>query len=83
MKRIKGEVCNLSSLKVGQRAKILAIAIEQEEVKRHLLELGFVVGTQVKIKKMAPLGEPVVVELRGYEVFLEKVELKKIQVEVL
>ena len=47
------------------------------------MELGLVKGTKVKIKKIAPLGEPVVIEFRGFEMFLGKKELKRIYVEVL
>ena len=83
MKRIKGEKCTLSDLKVGQSCKILKINIDDLDLKRHLLEMGLTTNTMVKVKKVAPLGEPMVVELRGYELFLEKHELKRISVEVL
>lgn len=82
MKRISGEVCSLVDIKVNQKCKILEINIENKEIKRHLLEMGLVKGTIVKIKKVAPLGEPVVIELRGYELFLQKKELRKIKVQV-
>lgn len=81
MKRIKGEICNLSDLKVGQHGKILELNLPGE-MKIHLLEMGFTKNTEVRVKKKAPLGEPVVVELRGYEIFLEKYELKRIQVQI-
>ena len=83
MKRIKGEKCNLTNLNLGQSAKIIDIQLENKEVKRRLMELGLVKGTKVKIKKIAPLGEPVVIEFRGFEMFLGKKELKRIYVEVL
>ena len=83
MKRIKGESCNLANLKIGQRAKIISLEINDSEIKRHLLELGMIEGTEVQIKKKAPFGEPVVVALRGYELFLGYQELRKIQVGVL
>lgn len=83
MKRIKGEKCFLSDLKVGQQAKVLDILINETDLKIHLLEMGIVKDTVVKIKKVAPLGEPFVVGLRGYELYLRKQELKKIYVEVL
>ena len=83
MKRIKGEKCTLSDLKVGQSGKVLRLNMHDIDLKRHLLEMGLTVKTIVKIKKTAPLGEPMVIELRGYELFLEKQELKRIFVEVL
>ena len=45
--------------------------------------MGLTPGTKVIIKKLSPFGEPVVIELRGYELFLEKRELKQILVEVI
>lgn len=81
MRRVKGEICSLADLKVGQHGKIVDLALNGE-MKIHLLEMGFVKNTEVRIKKIAPLGEPIVVELRGYEIFMEKYELKRIQVEV-
>lgn len=83
MKRIKGEKCTLSDLRVGQSGKVLGLNMDDIDLKRHLLEMGLTVNTIVKIKKAAPLGEPMVIELRGYELFLEKQELKRIFVEVL
>lgn len=83
MKRIKGEECNLLDLKIGQSAKILKVNIEDIDLKSHLLEMGLTVNTIVKIKKIAPLGEPIVIEVRGYELFLEKYHLSRIFVEVI
>ena len=82
MKRVKDEKCTLSGLKVGQKGKILAINILNSDTKRHLLEMGFTTSTIVKIKKIAPLGDPIIIELRGYELYMRKYELKKILVEV-
>lgn len=83
MKRVKGEECTLAELKVGQCSKIIEIQIQDGDFKRHLLEMGLIKDTIVKVKKIAPLGEPVVLELRGYELFLGKRELKKINVVVI
>lgn len=83
MKRIKGEKCSLSDLKVGQNARILEINIRDLDLKRHLLEMGLIKNTSVNIKKIAPFGDPVVIEIRGYEMFLEKYLLKWIFVEVI
>lgn len=83
MKRIKGEKCKLSDLKVGQNCKILELNIENNDLKRHLLEMGLLKNTIIEIKKSAPFGDPMVIELRGYEIFLSKRELERIFVEVL
>lgn len=55
MKRVKGEKCRLSDLKIGQLCKILRVEITENDLKRHLLEMGLVPDTLVKIKKIAPM----------------------------
>lgn len=83
MKRINGEKCSLFDLKLGQSGKILEINVKEDSLKIHLLEMGLTPETKITIKKLSPFGEPVVIELRGYELFLEKRELKQILVEVI
>ena len=73
----------LSKLKVGQTAKVLSLNIKDKEVRRHLLDMGVTKGVIVKIKKIAPMGDPIDIELRGYELCIGKSDLKNIEVEVL
>ena len=73
----------LSKLKVGQTAKVLNLNIKDKEVRRHLLDMGVTRGVTVKIKKIAPMGDPIDIELRGYELCIGKSDLKDIEVEVL
>ena len=79
----KGEHAHLSDLKIGQRAKVLGLHLDKPEVRRHLLDMGITKGTEILIKKIAPMGDPVDIELRGYELCIRKVEMKNIDVEVL
>ena len=81
MKKI-GDRCNLSELKIGQKAVVKKLNFENKEIRRHLLDMGVTRGVEVKIKKIAPMGEPIDIELRGYELALRKSELKNIDVEV-
>lgn len=81
MKKI-GDKCNLSELKIGQKAIVKKLNFENREIRRHLLDMGVTRGVLVKIKKIAPMGEPIDLELRGYELALRKSELKNIDVEV-
>lgn len=81
--RRKGEICNLSELKIGQVAIIKNINISNNNIKRHLLDMGLIKGTKVLIKKIAPMGDPVDIEIRGYELAVRKADLKQIEVEVL
>ena len=79
----KGEKVHLSDLKIGQRAKVLGIHMDKPDVRRHLLDMGITKGTKILIKKVAPMGDPVDVELRGYELCIRKEEMKNIDVEVI
>lgn len=54
MKRIKGEKCRLSDLKIGQLCKILSLEMKNIELKIHLLEMGIIPGTITKMKKKSP-----------------------------
>ena len=79
----KGEKGQLSNLKIGQRAKVLGLHLDKPEVRRHLLDMGITKGTQILIKKIAPMGDPVDIELRGYELCIRKEEMKNIEIEVI
>lgn len=78
----KGDKCNLSELKIGQRAIVTKLDISDKAVRRHLLDMGMTRGVEVKIKKIAPMGDPIDLELRGYELAVRKADLKKIEAEV-
>lgn len=67
----------LSDLKVGQTAKVQSINITDRKIKRHLLDMGVVVGTKVKITKVPPMKDPVCIELRDYELAVRKSDMDK------
>lgn len=73
----------LSNLKIGQEAVVTKIDIKNKEIKRHLLDMGITRGVSVKIKKIAPMGDPIDIELRGYELAIRRADLEHIYVEVL
>ena len=79
----KGEQCKLSELEVGQRAKVLKIKEENKAIRRHLLDMGVTRGVEITIKKIAPMGDPIDISLRGYELCIRKEDLKEIEVKVL
>ena len=82
MKRT-GEKCTLSELEVGQRAKVLKLTEENKAIRRHLLDMGITRGVEITIKKVAPMGDPIDLQLRDYELCLRKEDLTKIEVEVI
>jgi len=78
----KDEIKTLSQLKVGQKAIVKKLNINDRAIKRHLLDMGLTRGVEVEIRKIAPMGDPIDIKLRGYELALRKAELKQIEVEV-
>ena len=82
MKNI-GEKCNLSELQVGQKAIVLKIKEENKKIRRHLLDMGITRGVEIKIKKIAPMGDPIDLQLRDYELCIRKEDISKIEVEVI
>ena len=79
----KGDKTSLNNLKIGQRAKVIGLHLDKPEVRRHLLDMGITKGTEILIKKVAPMGDPVDIELRGYELCIRKQEMKYILVEII
>ncbi len=83
VKKNAGEKTVLSQLKKGQRAKVVQLNTLDPSLRRRLLDMGITEGVQVKIKKIAPLGDPIDIELRGYELCLRKKDMDQIDVEVM
>ncbi|MBK5247063.1 MAG: ferrous iron transport protein A [Peptostreptococcaceae bacterium] len=70
----------LDKLKVNQQGKIKNVG-GQGAIRRRLLDLGLTPNTIIKIAKVAPLGDPILVNLRGYHLTLRKEEARYIYVE--
>ncbi|MCO8194611.1 MULTISPECIES: FeoA family protein [Anaerofustis] len=72
----------LDKLEIGQKAVIKSTGGEPA-IRRRLLDIGLIPKTVVFIRKVAPLGDPIEINLRGFELTLRKEDAKKIEVEVL
>jgi len=70
----------LSELKPKERGTIVKVGGDGP-VHRRILDMGVVPGTEVEVVKVAPLGDPVDLLIRGYHLSLRKEEAKKIFVE--
>ena len=70
----------LSELKVGQSAKITHVGGEGA-LRLRFLDMGLIPRTEVKLVKVAPMGDPIEIYLRGYELTLRKDEAEWIEVE--
>ncbi len=83
MKYRIGDKAKLSQLKKGQKAKVVFLNTPDKALRRRLLDMGITEGVQIKIKKIAPLGDPIDIEVRGYELCLRKLDMSMIDVEVI
>ena len=72
----------LSKLKPDEKAIIKEINL-QGKLKYRLLELGIVENTELKLIKYVPLGDPIQISIRGYNLAMRKETAKKIKIEKL
>ncbi|NLG92889.1 MAG: ferrous iron transport protein A [Clostridiales bacterium] len=70
----------LDELGIGQKSKILAVNGEGA-LRRRLLDMGLTPHTEVMVRKVAPMGDPIEIHLRGYELTIRIDDAKKIEVE--
>ena len=72
----------LRDVRIGQTVKVVKLHGEGP-VKRRIMDMGITKGTEVFIRKVAPLGDPMEVTVRGYELTLRKSEAACVTMEVL
>ena len=70
----------LKDVKVGSTVTVKKIAGEGP-VKRRIMDMGITKGVQVYVRKVAPLGDPVEVTVRGYELSIRKADAEIIEVD--
>lgn len=70
----------LREAKVGQTVKVVKLNGEGA-IKRRIMDMGITKGVEIYIRKVAPLGDPVEVTVRGYELSLRKADAEMIVVE--
>lgn len=71
----------LAELKIGQDAVINTVG-GSGALRRHLLDMGLTPRTTVSVTKIAPLGDPIELHLRGYQLSIRKEDASSIQVEL-
>lgn len=72
----------ISQLTVGERGKVTAVNGEGK-IRRRLFDMGVTAGVEFTMRKKAPLGDPIEITLRGYELTLRKSEAACAEAEVL
>lgn len=70
----------LKDVKVGKSARVLKVHGEGA-IRRRIMDMGITKGVEIYVRKMAPLGDPMELTVRGYELSLRKADADMIEVE--
>ena len=70
----------LREAKIGETVKVVKLHGEGA-IKRRIMDMGITKGTEVDVRKVAPLGDPVEVTVRGYELSLRKADAEMIEIQ--
>ena len=70
----------LRDAKIGETVKVVKLH-GQGAVKRRIMDMGITRGTEIYVRKVAPLGDPVEVTVRGYELSLRKADAEMVEIE--
>ena len=70
----------LSDVKVGETVKVSRVT-GRGPLKRRIMDMGIIKGTEIFVRKVAPLGDPIEVTVRGYELSLRRDDIEMIEVE--
>ena len=70
----------LREVKVGETVKVVKLNGEGA-VKRRIMDMGITKGVEIYVRKVAPLGDPVEVTVRGYELSLRKADAEMVEIE--
>ena len=77
------DLVKLSFLFKGQKGIVKNLENDDMILRRRLLDMGITEGVAIVVKKVAPLGDPVDIELRGYELCLRRKDMEAVLVEVI
>jgi ferrous iron transport protein A len=78
-----GSEGHLSDLDRGQKAVVLDFHNDNAALRRRLLDMGITKGVVIEIKKIAPLGDPIDIRLRGYELCIRRKDMQSIDIRVI
>lgn len=70
----------LKDLKVGQSATVVKLH-GQGAVRRRIMDMGITKGTIIKVRKLAPLGDPIELTVRGYQLSLRKADAQMVEID--
>lgn len=70
----------LKDVKIGETVRVTKVGGEGA-LKRRIMDMGITKGVSIRVMKVAPLGDPVEITVRGYELTLRKADCEKIEIE--
>ncbi|MBQ9953727.1 MAG: ferrous iron transport protein A [Clostridia bacterium] len=70
----------LKNVKIGKTAKVVKVHGEGA-IRRRIMDMGITKGVEIYVRKAAPLGDPLELNVRGYELSLRKADAEMIEVE--
>ena len=70
----------LKDVKVGEKTRVIKVH-GQGALKRRIMDMGITKGVEIYVRKLAPLGDPIEINVRGYELSLRKEDASLIEVE--
>lgn len=83
-KRLKsGDEGHLYNLRRGQKCFVTGLHNDNAALRRRLLDMGITKGVEIEVRKIAPLGDPIDIKLRGYELCIRKKDMKGIDMKVI
>ena len=71
----------LEDLSVGRTGKVLGFAAGSAQYRKKLLAMGLIKGTEFQVVRVAPMGDPVEIKVRGFSLSLRKDEAKSLRVQ--
>ena len=70
----------LKNVRIGEAVKVVKVHGEGA-IRRRIMDMGITKGVQIYVRKVAPLGDPIEINVRGYELSLRKADAEMIEVE--
>lgn len=77
----KGVVMKLKDFEVGSNVKVIGYTTKDRYYREKLLRMGLIRGTEFSITRKAPLGDPIEIKLKGFNLTLRKAEADALEVE--
>ncbi len=70
-----------SDLKIGQQARVTGFGSGDKVYRQRLIAMGIIPGTEFTVSRMAPLGDPIEIQVRGFALSLRKTEADMVEIE--